>query len=136
MALNDGGRFKFVHCLILVFLLLPGYAVYRSLGRAGLVYAGAWVVLISGITYAIYAVDKRRAREKAWREPESMLHLLELLGGWPGAFFAQRFLRHKSAKGTYQFVFILIIGLHQFLAIDALRGWPFLRLVGQALQKL
>jgi hypothetical protein len=65
-----------------------------------------------------------------------LLHLLELLGGWPGAFLAQRRLRHKSSKGSYLFVFVLIVGLHQFLAIDALRGWPFLKLVSQGLQKL
>jgi uncharacterized membrane protein YsdA (DUF1294 family)/cold shock CspA family protein len=134
--LGTAGRFRTRHLLILVFLLLPGYAVFYHTGPTGLGYMGAWVALNSIITYLIYAADKRRAREKAQREPEIMLHLLELLGGWPGAFFAQRRLRHKSAKGSYQFVFILIIGLHQFLAIDALRGWPFIHSVFQGLQKL
>ncbi|MDI1248421.1 MAG: DUF1294 domain-containing protein [Lacunisphaera sp.] len=134
--LGDAGRIKAAHFLVLVFLLLPGNAVFDRLGLTGVVYAGAWVALISIITYIIYAVDKRRARAKAQREPETRLHLLELLGGWPGAFFAQRRLRHKSAKGSYQFVFVLIIGLHQFLAIDALRGWPFFQLLVRAISKL
>jgi uncharacterized membrane protein YsdA (DUF1294 family)/cold shock CspA family protein len=134
--LGAAGRIKAMHLLILVFLLLPGYAVFYHTGPAGVGYGGAWVALISIITYFIYAADKRRAREKAQREPENMMHLLEFLGGWPGAFFAQRRLRHKSSKGTYLFVFVLIIGLHQFLAIDAVRGWPFIRLISQGLQKL
>lgn len=136
ILLGAAGRIKATHFLMLVFLLLPGYAVFHHTGPTGVGYAGAWVAVISIITYFIYAADKRRARQKAQREPENMLHLLELIGGWPGAFFAQRRLRHKSSKGTYLFIFILIIGLHQFLAIDSLRGWPFLRLVSQALQKL
>lgn len=134
---NDGGRLRAWHFLLLAGLLaLPGFAVYQGLGAIGARYAGGWVALISGITYFIYAWDKRRARDKGQREPERMLHLLEVLGGWPGAFLAQRKLRHKSSKGTYQFVFVLIIGLHQFLAIDALRDWPFLRLIGQVFRKL
>jgi len=41
------------------------------------------------------------------------LHLLELLGGWPGAFLAQRRLRHKCSKRRYQFVFWLIVLAYQ-----------------------
>ena len=126
---NDGGSLKPVHLLILVFLVLPGLAVYRELGPKAAAYAGGWVVVMSVFSSMMYAWDKRQARVKGWRESENMLHLFELLGGWPGAFFAQRKLRHKSSKGPYQFVFVLIIGLHQFLAIDALRGWPFVQLV-------
>ena len=38
--------------------------------------------------------------------PEAMLHLLELLGGWPAAWLAQRVLRHKSRKERYQLAFL------------------------------
>ena len=44
--------------------------------------------------------------------------------------------RHKSSKGPDQFVFVLIIGRHQFLAIDVLRGWPFIHLGAQLVRKL
>jgi uncharacterized membrane protein YsdA (DUF1294 family)/cold shock CspA family protein len=135
-TLLGAARLKAVHLLIFIFLLLPGYAVYRYAGPTGVGYAGAWTLLISIIAYFIYAVDKRRARDNAQREPEKMLHLIELLGGWPGAFIAQRKLRHKSSKGPYLFVFILIIGLHQFIAIDALRGWPFASALLRGLQKI
>ncbi|SJM91388.1 Cold-shock protein (fragment) [Crenothrix polyspora] len=47
-----------------------------------------------------------------WRIPEKSLHTLELLGGWPGALLAQRTLRHKNRKPSYQVVFWLIVGLH------------------------
>ena len=55
------------------------------------------------------------------------LHLLELLGGWPGAFLAQRRLRHKCSKGSYQFVFWLIVLGYQFAAYDSLQHWQYSR---------
>src|SRR5687768_6374977 len=48
--------------------------------------------------YALYASDKRRARAGVRRVPESLLHAVEFLGGWPGALFAQWWLRHKNRK--------------------------------------
>jgi uncharacterized membrane protein YsdA (DUF1294 family) len=58
---------------------------------------------------------------------EANLHLLELLGGWPGAFLAQRRLRHKCSKGSYQFVFWLIVLGYQFAAYDSFHDWQYSR---------
>jgi ADP-dependent NAD(P)H-hydrate dehydratase / NAD(P)H-hydrate epimerase len=71
--------------------------------------------------------DKRRAREQAWRISESGLHLTELLGGWPGAFLAQRRLRHKVSKPGFQVLFWLIVLAYQFVAFDSLQNWQFSR---------
>lgn len=125
---NDGGRFELGDALVLLLLLAaPAVALYRIGGGGGLKLGGAWCAAISGITYVVYALDKKNARTAGQREPENLLHLMELIGGWPGALVAQHRLRHKSAKTGYQFAFWLIVGLHQFVAIDALRGWPVLR---------
>src|SRR5690606_2384661 len=78
-------------------------------------------------TYALYAVDKRRARAGAWRIPETTLQGLALLGGWPAAFLAQRRFRHKTSKTRFQVVFWLIVLDHELLAIDAALGWPWSR---------
>ena len=66
---------------------------------AGL-YAGA-----SAVTFIAYALDKSAAGRGAWRTPEISLHLLALVGGWPGALVAQQVLRHKSAKARFRAVF-------------------------------
>ncbi len=72
-------------------------------------YAPAWVLWLylamSAVTFVAYALDKRAARARASRTPESTLHLLGLLGGWPGGRLAQQIVRHKSAKTSFQFVF-------------------------------
>jgi uncharacterized membrane protein YsdA (DUF1294 family) len=67
---------------------------------------------LSGVSVACYARDKRAAERGAWRIPEMTLHLLEALGGWPGALLAQRWFRHKNRKLSYQFLFWLIIAAH------------------------
>ena len=60
---------------------------------------------LSLITFAAYAMDKSAARKGAWRTKESTLHLLSLIGGWPGALVAQQKLRHKSRKKQFMVVF-------------------------------
>lgn len=67
---------------------------------------------MSLLTVIVYALDKRAARLGRSRTPEATLHALELAGGWPGAFVAQRVIRHKNAKVSYQFVFWLIVVVH------------------------
>lgn len=67
---------------------------------------------MSAIAFAAYAIDKRRAVQGGRRLRERTLHLLELLGGWPGALLAQRTLRHKNAKTSYQVAFWLIVAVH------------------------
>jgi uncharacterized membrane protein YsdA (DUF1294 family) len=79
------------------------------------------------VTYAAYASDKRRAQTDAWRIPEVYLHGLEIVGGWPGAWMAQRRLRHKSSKLSYQIKFWLIIITHQYLALDSMLEWRLLK---------
>lgn len=115
--------------VLLALLALPGWAVARTLPERLAGAVAGWCLAVSLFTYLRYARDKRQARAQAWRESEAGLHLMELIGGWPGAFLAQRRLRHKSAKGAYQFWFVLIVGLYQAVALDALLGWPVARFV-------
>jgi uncharacterized membrane protein YsdA (DUF1294 family)/cold shock CspA family protein len=68
--------------------------------------------IMSLVTYFLYADDKSRAKRKDWRTPEQTLHLCELAGGWLGGFIAQRLLRHKSQKESYQSVFWMIVIIH------------------------
>ncbi|MGB7439460.1 MAG: DUF1294 domain-containing protein [Coleofasciculaceae cyanobacterium] len=68
--------------------------------------------LMSLVTFALYADDKSRAKQKKWRTSENTLHLCELAGGWLGGFIAQRQIRHKSSKSSYQIVFWGIVIIH------------------------
>jgi uncharacterized membrane protein YsdA (DUF1294 family)/cold shock CspA family protein len=68
--------------------------------------------VMSVVTYTLYAEDKSRAKRMDWRTSERTLHLFEIAGGWMGGFIAQRILRHKSQKKSYQAVFWAIVALH------------------------
>jgi uncharacterized membrane protein YsdA (DUF1294 family) len=87
----------------------------------------AYLSLVSAVTYLVYRHDKRRAQSGGWRIPESTLHLLEMVGGWPGAFLAQRALRHKISKVSYQVVFWMIITLYEFISFDFASDWRYSR---------
>ena len=85
--------------LFLVFVAFAGLTARLPLIIVGL-YVGA-----SLITFIAYAIDKSAAQSGRWRTQESTLHLLALIGGWPGALIAQNRLRHKSRKTAFQVVF-------------------------------
>ena len=68
-----------------------------------------YISIISLMTLLTFAWDKRAARNNSWRISEARLHLLSLLGGWPGALLAQQWLRHKSAKGRFKVILWLAI---------------------------
>ena len=62
---------------------------------------------LSMITYSVYQNDKSAALIGTWRTPESFLHFLSLIGGWPGALVAQQKLRHKNKKQSVRFIFFI-----------------------------
>ena len=94
-----------------------------------------YAVVISGITFWLYWSDKRKAVGGEWRTPESVLHLAEILGGWPAAFLAQRALRHKISKTSYQATFWLIVVLHQAVALDSVTGWKMSQEIIRLMQR-
>lgn len=61
--------------------------------------------LLSCVSYIIYSLDKAAAAKDMQRTPESTLHFVDLLGGWPGALIAQQQFRHKTVKASFQTVF-------------------------------
>ncbi len=66
----------------------------------------------SVVTFLMYAVDKSAAKKGTWRTPESTLHWLSIMGGWPGALIAQQTLRHKSKKQSFRAVFWITVLLN------------------------
>lgn len=57
------------------------------------------------LTFLTYSMDKWAASQGGWRISESALHFWSLAGGWPGGWFAQQMLRHKSSKRSFREVY-------------------------------
>lgn len=89
----------FFAALFLVFLL-GGVIAHKLPSAVPALYLGASVA-----AFLLYARDKSAARRSRWRTEESTLHFFGLIGGWPGALLAQKVLRHKSRKQSFQTVF-------------------------------
>jgi uncharacterized membrane protein YsdA (DUF1294 family)/cold shock CspA family protein len=94
---------------------------------AGAVFAGKLPFAVlslylvgSAVAFFAYALDKSAARNDGWRTPETTLHIFSLVGGWPGALVAQKVLRHKSKKQSFQVAFWVTVVLN----CSAL-GWLF-----------
>ncbi|AGH80893.1 cold-shock DNA-binding domain-containing protein [Psychromonas sp. CNPT3] len=69
-------------------------------------------VFMSLLTFIAYAFDKSAAQKGRWRTQENTLHLFSLLGGWPGAFAAQKKLHHKSSKQAFKRVYGITVVLN------------------------
>lgn len=82
---------------------------------------GLLYVVASAATFSVYAFDKTAARAGGWRTKESTLHLLAVIGGWPGAILAQRLLHHKNRKASFQAVFraTVVVNIAAFLLLSA-----------------
>lgn len=94
---------------LLAYALVLGALVYTSRLPG---YAPLVVLLLSAVSYLAYRNDKRASERRQWRTPESTLHFLSLLGGWPGALIAQSRFRHKSSKVGFRIVFYISILLN------------------------
>ncbi|XZG68965.1 DUF1294 domain-containing protein [Chitinibacteraceae bacterium HSL-7] len=84
-----------------------------------------WMLGASALAFLLYWHDKRQAQAGGWRTPEARLHLVALLGGWPGAWSAQRLFRHKSSKSSFRWVFIFTV----LCNLAALIAVPYLGLM-------
>ncbi|MDW6004209.1 DUF1294 domain-containing protein [Vibrio mangrovi] len=78
---------------------------------------GQWIFVplyfsLSLFTYLMYAWDKQAAQTGGWRTSENVLHMLSLIGGWPGALLAQNQLRHKSQKQPFKSILWVTIFLN------------------------
>lgn len=96
-------------------LFIVAFGVFIStatvIGRLPMVVLGAYLVS-SAIAFIAYTFDKSAAKNDRWRVKENTLHFFALVGGWPGALAAQRLLRHKSRKQSFQVVFWITVFLN------------------------
>ena len=96
---------------------LISVAVLSAIGGAAFMHylplAVFWIYCTASlVAMLLYAGDKHAAVAGNWRIKESSLHVVALLGGWPGALAAQGLLRHKVAKHSFQRLFWLTVAVN------------------------
>lgn len=107
--------------LLLAFCIFVAISIFLELLPVEIVYL---YVVVCIVTFIVYAIDKSAAQNDRRRTPEINLHLLSLMGGWPGAFLAQNYLRHKSSKREFQQVYwvTVVINLCAFIWLQSEKG--------------
>ncbi len=63
-------------------MILPIYAVY--------------LIVMSVLTFSLYAIDKGKAKKQRWRISEKTLLCASFFGGAIGGYLAMRQFRHKT----------------------------------------
>ncbi|MDV2450757.1 DUF1294 domain-containing protein [Xanthomonas hortorum] len=101
-------------------LFLTGMAAMVVAGRLPALLA-LWYAAASVVAMIAYRRDKSAAQRGQQRTPETRLHIIALLGGWPGALLAQGLFRHKSSKAAFQAWFWIIVMVNVAVLVLTLR---------------
>jgi uncharacterized membrane protein YsdA (DUF1294 family) len=71
-----------------------------------------WLLVTSLITFLVYGFDKAQSKHNGSRVPESVLHLLALVGGFPGGWAGRIVFHHKTQKVSFTLVLLISTALH------------------------
>lgn len=81
-----------------------------------------YIIIINIVTFAVYGIDKIKAKKGAWRIPEKSLLLLAFIGGSLGAAAGMRFWRHKTLHPQFKWGVPLILLFHLALIAYLAKG--------------
>jgi uncharacterized membrane protein YsdA (DUF1294 family) len=77
----------------------------------------------SVFSFMLYQADQAGARQGVHRIATYKLHLLALLGGWPGAIIARQLLGHTMGGLRFRAVFRLTVAVNCALLAWLLTPW-------------
>jgi uncharacterized membrane protein YsdA (DUF1294 family) len=66
------------------------------------------LAVLNVVSFALFGIDKRRARRGARRIPEATLLLSALVSGTVGAWLGMRAFRHKTRKRSFIAAMVLV----------------------------
>ena len=104
---ESSASFNFIFLAFIV--LFTAFVLERSLNG----FLPLWYIFIylgaNLVVFLYYYQDKTSAIKNDWRTKESKLHWLSLLGGWGGAYIAQKLFRHKHKKASFIYTYKLTV---------------------------
>lgn len=75
-----------------------------------------YILTVNLISFLLFGLDKRRAKQSRWRIPEKTLFTLALVGGTPGALAGMRLFRHKTRHRAFALGLPVILLVQLLLA--------------------
>ena len=85
----------------------------------GYILAISYLLLLNGIAFVLFGIDKLKARKGSWRIPERSLLVVALLGGSIGAWLGIKVWHHKTLHKKFNIGVPLIICLQIGLLVGA-----------------
>lgn len=85
----------------------------------GYILAISYLLLLNGIAFVLFGIDKLKARKGSWRIPERSLLVVALLGGSIGAWLGIKVWHHKTLHKKFSIGVPLIICLQIGLLVGA-----------------
>ena len=82
----------------------------------------ATFIALNLLAFAMFGIDKAKARAGSWRVAEATLLMLAFFGGTLGAYAGRAVFRHKTRKQPFN-SHLFTIAVVQVLALGALIGW-------------
>ncbi len=76
-------------------------------------------LVLNGLSFALFGLDKARAKAGAWRIPEKLLILSAVVSGGIGAWIGMKVFHHKTRKPLFSIGIPVIILLEAVLAAIA-----------------
>ena len=76
-------------------------------------------LVLNGLSFALFGLDKARAKAGAWRIPETLLILSAVVSGGIGAWIGMKVFHHKTRKPLFSIGIPVIILLEAVLAAIA-----------------
>ena len=70
-----------------------------------------YLIIINILGFALMGIDKRRARQNAFRIPEATLFAVAIIGGSIGSILGMQIFRHKTKHWYFQFGMPIILVL-------------------------
>ena len=71
-------------------------------------FIGAYILVMSVITFALFGVDKRKAHKGKLRISERTLWIFSVLGGVWGGLLGMRAFKHKTKKTSFKVVMVVL----------------------------
>lgn len=93
---------------IVYLVIIGGFLLYTNRPF----WTPVWYFMMSLLAYRLYASDKAAAISGSRRISENSLHIVSLIGGWPGALIARKKYRHKTIKHPFRTFFWLTVILN------------------------
>lgn len=80
-------------------------------------YLWIYLVTINAIGFLIMLADKRKAKTKSWRIPETTLMTIAAVGGSLGSLLGMYFFRHKTRHPKFAIGIPLLLAIHIVLLV-------------------